>query len=86
MKVPSAPSAAGSAVLTALTVPKNGSVRLPGRSASVGTCCLGTTSTCPLNTGRASRKATVWLSANTVWAAVVPAAMAQNVHSVTLAR
>ena len=84
--VPCAPSAAGMAALISWTAAKYGLTRVAGRSASVTKCALGTASTCPGNTGLASRKATVVSSASTTRAGTVPAAMAQNVQSVILAR
>ena len=49
-----------------------------GRSDSVGTCARGTTSTWPLNTGRASRNAATSSSRSTIDAGTSPAAIAQN--------
>lgn len=66
MKLPSVPEAAAMAALTCCTRANSGPVSSGGRSASVRKCRRGMTSTWPLNTGRASRNATVCSSAATM--------------------
>src|SRR5699024_8202377 len=57
---------------------KNGPSFSAGRSPRVTWCSRGITKVCPLNTGRASRKARNSSVASTRWASESPATMRQN--------
>src|SRR5262249_8506290 len=72
-----------SAALTSRTRSNSGPTLAAGRSASVTWCSRGATSTCPLNTGLASRNATTSASASTMSAARSPAMILQNTQSLT---
>src|SRR5690606_27918153 len=80
-KVPWAPVASRTATLRRCTRSKSGPTRPAGRSGSDTTWSRGTTSTCPGNSGRTSRKATATASSSTTWAGRSPATMRQNVQS-----
>src|ERR1041385_204302 len=66
------------AAATRCTVASSGSRNAAGRSSSVSTWARGVTRVWPLNTGRASRKATMSPSSITICASIDPAAIAQK--------
>src|SRR4051812_30183456 len=82
-KVPPAPSPSRTATVIRWTAAKNGPSRSGGNSSRVSACSRGATSTCPLKTGRMSRKAPDTSSDATPKDGTSPAAMAQKRHSVT---
>ena len=78
--VPPAPSPASTATAMLWTKPKYDYNSETGNSASVATCERGTTSVCPLNTGRVSRKEIADSTAATWTAGTEPATIAQKTH------
>src|SRR5689334_48665 len=78
---PSAPSPSSTARSSRCAVVKNSGTWPAGRSLSSRMCCLGTSSTCPWNSGRWSRNAISRSVSSTVSAGCSPRMMAQKTQA-----
>src|SRR6478735_2353902 len=78
---PCAPRPSTAAAAKRWAAPSSPAWRSAGRSSSVSTCVLGTSSTCPLKTGRRSRKPRNSPSSSTTSAGRSPATIEQKTQS-----